>query len=134
MKNNINKNHCAGEICQSVCQSFSSVLKNIREQIELDSFSKSTQPQANEIALIMAEVMIMSERATIRIESEDKSADMVQTIFRSITHEHVELVLEKFSKITYPVFNKKAYLRTALYNSVFELESHYSNLVEVHLK
>lgn len=130
----MNKNHCSEEICQSVCQSFSSVLKNIREQIELESFSKSTQPQANEIALIMAEVMIMSEHATLRIESEDKSADMVQTIFHSITHEHVELVLEKFSKITYPIFNKKAYLRTALYNSVFELESHYSNLVEVNLK
>lgn len=130
----MNKNHCSEEICQSVCQSFSSVLKNIREQIELESFSKSTQPQANEIALIMAEVMIMSEHAKIRIESEDKSAEMAQTIFRSITHEHVQLVLEKFSKITYPVFNKKAYLRTALYNSVFELESHYSNLVEVNLK
>ena len=130
----MNKNHCSEEICQSVCQSFSSVLKNIREQIELDSFSKPTQPQANEIALIMAEVMIMSEHAKIRIESEDKSAEMAQTIFRSITHEHVQLVLEKFSKITYTVFNKKAYLRTALYNSVFELESHYSNLVEVNLK
>ena len=131
MNNNINKKHRVEEINQSVRQSFSHVLKNVREQIELECFSPGTQPQANEIALIMAEVMIMPSRSTIRIESEDKPADVVQAIFGSITHEHIELVLDKFSKITYPIFNKKAYLRTALYNSVFEFESHYTNLVEV---
>lgn len=126
------KNHRVKKISPSVSQSFHSVLKNIREQIELECFPLNTQAKANEITLIMAEILIMPEHATIRIESEDKPANVVQMIFRSITHEHVALVLENFSKITYPIFNKKAYLRTALYNSVFEFESHYTNLFEVH--
>ena len=34
---------------------------------------------------------------------------------------------ENFKEVSNRVYNKKAYLRTALYNSVFEIEAHFAN-------
>lgn len=79
--------------------------------------------------MIIAEVYLMSPDTPLYISGEKLDGYIVQEVFREITASHAELVIRSFNSAAYLVRNKKLYLRTALYNSVFELEAHYANLV-----
>jgi len=58
----------------------------------------------------------------------------VQEIYLKINNEHVRLVVSNFNNyVTQHIFNKKAYMRTALYNVVFEIEAHYVNINDMSL-
>lgn len=89
---------------------------------------------AHEICMIMAEVDMMNPDHPIRISGEWLDGHVVQQVFGELTREHVEMVIEEFCRLTCDVRNKKAYLRTALYNSVFSIEAHYRNRVNHDLK
>lgn len=84
---------------------------------------------AREIALIIAEVLLLDDEAKIRIGGNTLSAYIVKEIYQKIAHEHVELVIGSFEKIKYEIRHKKSYIRTALYNSVFEYEMSVVNAV-----
>lgn len=83
-----------------------------------------------ELCYIIAEVYIIDPESKIKVSDEYLDAYLVQEIFRELDFNHLELVLDNFNEKTDLVKNKRAYLRTALYNSVFEIESHYTNLVK----
>ena len=51
----------------------------------------------------------------------------MQDVFSKIGNEHIKMVIENFRSIAYRVRAKKTYMRTALYNSVFEYEAYYDN-------
>lgn len=51
----------------------------------------------------------------------------VQAVYSRLENEHIVYVVESFNQIPYVVHNKKKYLRTTLYNAVFELSSAESN-------
>lgn len=132
-------NSDAASSVRPVRQSFSSVLEEVREQIEYDCFcygDRSDKQRYNEICLIIAEVMALEtveangEPRRVKINGSPMLVEMVQDIYRQLTHSHVELVADNFNQITSKIYNKKAYLQTALYNSVFELDAHYSNQVK----
>ena len=89
---------------------------------------------AHELCMIMAEVFMMDPDKPIRISGEWLDGHVVQQVFGELTREHVEMVIEEFCRLTCDVRNKKAYLRTALYNSVFSIEAHYRNRVNHDLK
>ncbi|MBO5969369.1 MAG: hypothetical protein J6S14_12815 [Clostridia bacterium] len=108
--------------------SFREAIAKAEEQIEIEAID-SFKAEARELCMIMAEVWMMDPKGSIKVSGEVLETYLVQQVFEEITCEHVKLVLEKFHGINYLVQNKKAYLRAALYNSVFELGAHYSNLV-----
>lgn len=108
--------------------SFRDAIEAAEKQIELDAIDRYRE-EAKEICFIIAEVYLMNPDYRIKVSGEMLDGYLVQQVFRELTCEHVRLVLDNFHNVTYLVMNKKAYLRAALYNSVFELNAHYSNLV-----
>ena len=111
--------------------SYSEVLQRVKEQIDFACISESDKPQAEEICLIIAEVLKFPPSIEMQIGGVKLPAEMVQEIYSLLRCEHIELVISNFAKADYVIHHKKTYLRTALYNSVFEFESHYANQVNV---
>lgn len=109
--------------------SFRDMIRHAEGQIEIQSFDEQDLAQAHEICAIMAEISLMRMDIPVRIAGEPLDSTLVKQVFEEITAEHVRLVIRNFNGVTGLIRNKRAYLRTALYNSVFELESHYKNLV-----
>ncbi len=107
------------------------VREAVAEQIEADCFYSDEIQLINEIALIIAEVYCLPSDLLVKINGNDLTAEMVADIYRLITHEHVERVVGNLKKVPYQIKNKKTYLRTALYNSVFELEADTANFVGI---
>ncbi len=110
-------------------QPFNEVLKNVKSQIEFKDFNVHIRDAAEHICLIITEVMKLPPNACIRIGGNHLTAETVQAIYQRLTHEHIELVIENFKRATYEIYHKKTYLRTALYNSVFEIDAHFTNAV-----
>lgn len=111
-------------------------LNAVKEQIEYQDFAKPlpngkkrVDPLIEEICLIIAEVLVIAPGRIMRIRGQEIEAGIVQEVYGKLSHEHIELVADNFKKQTRLIHNKSAYLQTALYNSVFEFHSHYTNLV-----
>ena len=81
----------------------------------------------HELCAIMAEVYMMSSDQKIRISGEWLEVELVQSVFAELTGEHLEKVVKNFNRQEFEIKNKKAYLRTMLYNSVFSLCADYRN-------
>ena len=79
--------------------------------------------------MIIAEVMKLPDDAAVRIAGNDLPAEMVALIFDRIEHDHVIEVMRHYQEATYEIKHTKTYLRTALYNSVFEMEARIDNEV-----
>ena len=104
--------------------------EEIRTQIDYDSFVTSANRQElDELVEIMLEVSL-NRSPTIRIgrEAEYPTA-YVQDRFRQITAEHIEKVLDGIKENTTRVWNTKAYLMAALFNSVSTTVTHFTMLV-----
>jgi hypothetical protein len=82
-----------------------------------------------EICLIIAEMLVRPPETTVRIRSADTEASIVQEVYKALEHEHIELVVDSFKRQTRLIHKKTAYLQTALYNALFEIDTHYVNLV-----
>ncbi len=82
-----------------------------------------------EVCMIIAEVYMMDPEKPIRISGEWLDGYLVQEVFRELGRDHAEAVLDEFCKLVIDIRNKKAYLRTALYNIVFTFDAHYTNRV-----
>lgn len=72
---------------------------------------------------------MLYDSAPVKIAGDTLDGYIVKQVFEEIREEHVQLVIENYQRITYIVNYKKSYIRTALYNAVFEIEAHYTNLV-----
>ena len=104
--------------------------EEIREQIDYDDLLTDTNRQAlDELVEIMLEVAL-NRSQTIRLgrEAEYPTA-YVQDRFRRITAEHIEKVMDGIRENTTRVWNTKAYLMVALFNSVSTTSNHYAMLV-----
>lgn len=108
---------------------FSVLLECVKGQIEFRCFQREDEEQAGEIAMIIAEVMKLPANAAVRIGGNDLRAEMVAEIYDRVTHEHVTHVMDNYARATYEIKHTKTYLRTALYNAVFELTSRIDNHV-----
>ena len=110
--------------------SFREAFRRAASQTELEACTDARAAQMRELCYIIAEVYLLDPESRITISDEVLDAYLVQEIFSNLRHEHLEMVADSFSRNTTLIKNKRAYLRTALYNSFFELESHYINLVK----
>ena len=99
----------------------------IRDQIEYERLVEQYSPQqVDELVELMLEVQ-MNRGKTIRMgrDAEFPTA-FVQQRFSKIGPEHIEKVLDGIKENTTAIRNTKAYLLSALFNSVSTLESHYA--------
>lgn len=99
-------------------------LREARGQVELDSFGYRDKKFARDLCVIIAEVYLLAETSEgcIRIQGDPIPYRLVADIYRFLRGEHLEHVMARYRTVRYEVRNVKAYLRTALYNAVFELE------------
>lgn len=107
--------------------------KEVREQISYGAL-KHDNPynmQIDELVGILVDVKTCSAK-TIRVNREDKPAEIVKAQFQKIGMEHIQFVLNCMEKNTTKVTNMRAMLITALYNSVNTISSYYSSLYNYH--
>ena len=102
----------------------------VREQIEYDFLvNPGNRAQLDELVEIMVEIA-MNRSPTVKIGRDaEYPASFVQDRFRQLTSEHIEKVLDGIRENTTRVWNTKAYLTAALFNSVSTLDNHYAMLV-----
>lgn len=109
----------------SVRLSFEDKLETVMERVGLYELADG-QGQIDEIYIdlckIITEVLRLSA-PTIIIAGEEHRTQDVKAVFSALDIEHLEWVADQFKKINYTIHFKKAYLRTALYNSYFEFEA-----------
>lgn len=146
MKNNSLANNVRPS-CPSRPSIFAEV-EAVKEQVEFDCFARfitdkdgeprldrngnkmtRTDPIYEEVCLIVAEVNLLNSDGIMKISGSELSTFIVQEVYSRLTFEHVETVVRKFQQVSAPIYNKKAYLRTALYNSVFEAQSDITNQI-----
>ena len=102
----------------------------IRRRIEYETLTETAdRAQVDELVEIMVEVA-MNRRPTIKVGREGEfSTAYVQERFAHIGPDHIARVLDGIRENTKRVYNTKAYLLSALFNSVSTLDNHYAMLV-----
>ncbi len=110
-------------VSPSVCHSFKLEIKAVANRLCLYAVRETDKAFAHELCAIIAEVNLMRPHFLVKIGGEALEAGLVQEVFSCLTHDHLERVMTAFNSCKNEIRNKKAYLRTALYNSVFELEA-----------
>ena len=106
------------------------VREGIRERIEYEVLTETAdRAQVDELVEIMVEVA-MNHKPTIKVGREGEfSTSYVQERFERIGREHICKVLDGIRENTNRVYNTKAYLLSALFNSVATMDNHYVMLV-----
>lgn len=110
--------------------SFAEALGRVKERVFLEAFRREDKPQALELCFIIAEAERLPDGTPMQIGGDKLPAELVREVYGLLEYEHLEMVIENFKKEQRELRYKKSYLRTALYNAVFELESHYINQVK----
>lgn len=83
---------------QSVNQSFDETLGKIKAQIEIDSVPVELLLQAEELAVIIAEVMRLRQNDALKVGGVIRPAGDVQAVFSKIENEHIVYVLEQIGR------------------------------------
>lgn len=110
-------------------------LEQVKMQVEYLSFAETIKttgktyidPLYDELCLIIAEVLVRPPESTMRIRGGTIETHIVQEVYRALTAEHVQAVYKNFRAQTNHIYKKSAYLQTALYNAVFELNANETN-------
>ena len=93
-------------------------LAEVYSQIEIEGYNN---PEfAREIALIITEIYRLPPMWEVQIDGQKMPASLVADVYRELTWEHVTAVIAGFKNAEYEIKYRKSYLRTALYNEVFE--------------
>lgn len=82
----------------------------------------------------MIEIMIdaILSKGDIKIGSEIKSSEQISSVFLKLSEEQFAFAYNQFINIKSKVINKKAYIRTILYNSYFECKAEEENIFNVY--
>ena len=108
-------------------------LDRVKEQVDYEFFAKPIAGRLiidklfDDLCLIIAEVFVTDSASYIKINGNNVETRLVQEVFSKLRHEHLISVFDNFNKISYPVHSKKNYLRTSLYNALFELAADVTN-------
>jgi hypothetical protein len=114
-----------------VSPSIFQMTEQVMRQVEYHCFASSrlkwVDPFYKELCLVIAEVLVLDPNTIISINGSKINVFLVQEVYGQLRNEHLRLVCENFKNVKNRILNKKAYVRTALYNTFFEIESHYIN-------
>lgn len=107
--------------------------ERIKEQIGYEELKKDVpyDKRLDELVETVADVML-SHAQTIRVNKEDKPAAIVKAQFRKLNMFHIRFVLQSLKEYQGRIWNVRAVIVTALYNSVLGMEHYYENLVTFH--
>ena len=89
---------------------------------------KYGEEKIDHLVELMLEVVI-SENPYCLISKEKLPREVVRSRMRKINSEHIEKVLDGIKENTTRVWNTRAYLLAALFNSVSTIDNHYTMLV-----
>ncbi len=104
------------------CLSFGAAEELTESFLDPECFGNDEKPFYEDCKKIIAEMFMINPDRDIPIAGENLKNRQVREVYLKLTPEHIRLVHDNFAKVKYAVRYKKAYLRTALYNSFFELE------------
>ena len=104
------------------------MLEQDKEQIAIDCVPFEQILQAEELAAIIVEVLRLRPEDKLRVDGVMLPAADVQAVYAKLENEHIMHVIETYNEIPYPIKSPKMYLRTALYNAVFELNNAGANI------
>ena len=108
-------------------------IKNLLESnLQMDTLRQNRPKDklvTEEILELIADTLC-SKRTSIRIASDDKSAEDVRDKLLSLRIDHIEYVLDCMAQNTTKVKNMKQYLLAALYNAPMTIDSYYSALAQ----
>lgn len=115
----------SGEGSKPRRMSFKEAITKAEDQIGFHEYSRQHACYGilHDMCRVMAEVYMMSPTALIRINGEDMEAGMVAQVLEEATQEMAEERAEELREHLHEVTCLKAYLRSALYNKVFEFET-----------
>ena len=103
--------------------SFREALNRVTENIQLECFEPEDREFAVELARIIADVLVRPDEGFVRIEGRRIPTRSAKEVFEEIEHENVLQVIRTFEQTQTLIKHRRAYLQTALYNSVFETVS-----------
>jgi hypothetical protein len=95
------------------------------EQVEFGGldYADKLRPLVHDMCRAMAEVYMAPESMVMKVNGEELAAGMIADVFAELTEEHVKSLAARLYGGWGCVAHPKAYLRSALYNVVFEFES-----------
>lgn len=105
--------------------SFKEAITKAEDQIGFHEYSRqhSCYGILHDMCRAMAEVYMMSPNTKIKVNGEELEAGMVAEVLEQVTQEMAEIRADELRETIAGVTNIKAYLRSALYNKVFEFEA-----------
>jgi len=109
--------------------SFRTALGRARKQAEIDSWDRSVRALADELCKIVALIYVLPSENHVCIGGEIYPASVVAEVFEDLTPAHFDEAIKRLEAVKVPITNKRAYMTTVLFNSVFELESGDTNKV-----
>lgn len=116
---------------------FISTLQRVKEQINIKYFvreyEKDEVRQIIEFCNIIADVLTLPPDSLITLNGEQRQVSAVQEVYEQLDERHLEIVLENFNRVPYKIKHPKTYIRAALYNSFFEIESISANETNVRM-
>jgi len=103
----------------------------LMENIEYDILRENKPYSGDEIEEILELMLetVCSAKKTIRVDSEDKPAEVVKSRMMKLNSSHIEYVLETLGNNTSDVRNIKSYLLTTLYNAPVTIGNYYQSRV-----
>lgn len=111
---------------EMITSSLHSALEEVFEQIgglaQLEERGR-LDPLYRELLLCMAEVRLFPDDMVLKVAGSEVTARLVKEVYGMLEADHLQAVYRSFLQIAHPIRNRKAYLRTALYNAAFELEA-----------
>ena len=103
--------------------SFREAMKSAEQQIEMHCFLENDKVYARDICRVIAEVYMMPDGASVKIQGEMLPACTVREIFRELSNDHVCYAIEEIREYKGRIISMKSFLRTLLYNAVLSMES-----------
>ena len=116
-------------------QAYQETEEQVKEQIDYSilKLDHMHDERIEELVGLIVDVLT-SVAEKIRVNKEEKPAEVVKAQFRKLRKEHVEFVLLSMDSNTTKARNIRAVLITALYNAVNTMGSYYGNLVRYHME
>lgn len=124
----------SGEVSQNVPEraaaiprrvSFREAIGRAEEQVGFCrmEYRDKLRPLVHDMCRVMAEVYMARPSAVMVVAGESMEAGMIAEVFAELTEEHVMRLASQLYEGWAFVAHPRAYLRSALYNAVFEFES-----------
>lgn len=103
--------------------SFRETLRKVLAAIRIECFEPDDREFATELARMIADILVRPDEGFVRIEGRRVPTATVKEVYGEIGHYNVLFVIRNFEKTETLIKRRRAYLQTALYNSVFETAS-----------